>query len=220
MPWMETEMPTVTCAVRKKVRYPTKVARREYLNFTVTKWTDELGDAFMGPYSAIGKAVAQARERGLLDAAFYGTRLVYVDCVEEAPRREVNPMDLLRTPQDLKPGDQIAYVPRHARGALNHPDVEYGFVTRLSHDGETAFCRYWQGRGKEGLRSEGLRTLACSEGTPVELLVRGNTRPEGVVDMWLAGIRAQEEAERENIRRELGILDPAPAPPRRRFRLE
>jgi hypothetical protein len=50
---------------------------------------------------------------------------------------------------------QVAYVPPHARGNKNHPDVIYGFVT--SDPGkEFVFVRYWV-KGREG---EKLRDVA------------------------------------------------------------
>lgn len=65
----------------------------------------------------------------------------------------------------LVPLTQIAYVPQHAKGDLNHPDVQFGFVTSLHRDGENAFCRYWS------KYHSGLRTLANSELTPIQHLV-------------------------------------------------
>lgn len=64
----------------------------------------------------------------------------------------------------LKPKDQIAYIPDHAGDDLDHPDVEFGFVTSVRND--TVFCRYWR------RDLSGLRTKANSEGTPIRNLVR------------------------------------------------
>ena len=40
--------------------------------------------------------------------------------------------DVLGIPEDwnryFKPGDQIVYIPDHAKGKLNHPAVMFGFV--------------------------------------------------------------------------------------------
>lgn len=66
-------------------------------------------------------------------------------------------------------GEQIAYIPLHADGDIEHPDVEFGFVT--SQRGDTVFCRYW----RHDLLD--LRTKANSEGTPVEMLVRRTSVP-------------------------------------------
>jgi hypothetical protein len=74
-------------------------------------------------------------------------------------------------------GEQIVYVPTHAQQKLpawsaipwtfdlDHPDIEFGFVT--SQRGDTVFCRYWR-KGHLG----DLRTKANSEGTPVDCLAR------------------------------------------------
>jgi len=63
----------------------------------------------------------------------------------------------------LKKGTQIAYIPVHAKGDVNHPDVEFGFVAQVAQLGYrendlTYFCRFWQ-KGKPGV----LRTIANSE---------------------------------------------------------
>jgi len=42
----------------------------------------------------------------------------------------------------LDVGIQIACVPSHVGEDLNHPDVEFGFVTGISKDGSAHFCRY------------------------------------------------------------------------------
>ena len=64
----------------------------------------------------------------------------------------------------IQRGTQIAYIPMHAEGDIEHPDVEFGFVTSVR--GSTAFCRYWR-RGSVGE----LRTVANSECTPMDSLV-------------------------------------------------
>lgn len=80
----------------------------------------------------------------------------------------------------FRPKQQIAYVPHHANGDLEHPDVEFGFVTstRTTSDGrETVFCRYWskhdQGR---------LRTSANSEGADIENIVAHDSVPDARVE--------------------------------------
>lgn len=60
----------------------------------------------------------------------------------------------------LTRGTQILYVPMHAQGDTNHPDVEPGFVT--SQRGDVVFCRYWSKHAPGELR-----TKANSEATPV-----------------------------------------------------
>ena len=75
----------------------------------------------------------------------------------------------------FKPKDQIAYIPTHAEGDINHPDVELGFVTGRSGGG--VFCRYWS-KYSPGL----LRTTANSESTPEHLLVHHYSVKQRVVD--------------------------------------
>lgn len=83
----------------------------------------------------------------------------------------------------LKPGDQIAYIPSHANRLLNHPDVEYGFVVKENpNDPGIFFCRYWQ--PKRYWKKSGepvLRTLANSEGTDERQL----QRVEYVGQVWV-----------------------------------
>lgn len=64
----------------------------------------------------------------------------------------------------MKPEDQIAYIPNHAEGNLDHKDVQFGFVMSVTENG--AFCRYF--RSKDNAM---LRTVANSELTPFENLV-------------------------------------------------
>lgn len=81
-------------------------------------------------------------------------------------------------------GTQIAYVPNHANGKLDHPDVEFGFV--MSRGDDVHFCRYWV-RGAPGM----LRTLANSEATPDWNLVEHQSVLQSVVVMAIAGIESQ-----------------------------
>ncbi|MCK5015670.1 MAG: hypothetical protein KAS32_01245 [Candidatus Peribacteraceae bacterium] len=68
----------------------------------------------------------------------------------------------------MKRGDQIAYVPNHAKKeGLNHPDVEYGFVFSISYyNNEIIFCWYWL-QGTPGQ----LRTVVNSEATNIRNLI-------------------------------------------------
>ena len=87
----------------------------------------------------------------------------------------------------FKNGEQIAYVPLHANGDLNHPDVEFGFVTGPA--GEDAyFCRYWR-KGELGV----LRTVANGEATPAENMMSVWSVPQATVDAAIARILAQQE---------------------------
>lgn len=99
-------------------------------------------------------------------------------------------------------GEQIAYVPTHARvyfedaktdddwlWSVAHPAAEFGFVT--SQRGDTVFCRYWR-KGHPG----DLRTVANSEGTPADCLVKHRSVRPAVVERALEGIeRVQEIAD-------------------------
>lgn len=85
------------------------------------------------------------------------------------------------------PGTQIAYIPLHACGDINHKDVQFGFVTKQVEGGH--FCRYWLS-GKEGLD---LRTRANSELTPNECLRKHQSVQQAVVVGWLAKIKAERE---------------------------
>lgn len=86
------------------------------------------------------------------------------------------------TIDDFCKGDQITYVPMHARGNLNHIDVEDGFVTSVNRSSNTVFCRYWR---KESINHE-LRTKANSEGCSPEFLIKRNTVTQERVDILLA----------------------------------
>lgn len=77
------------------------------------------------------------------------------------------------------PGNQIVYIPTHAKGDIKHKDVEYGFVTSATSRDST-FCRFWSNRN-----SNELRTVSCSELTPVSCLQRHMTKDQKVVDKLL-----------------------------------
>lgn len=78
----------------------------------------------------------------------------------------------------MEKGTQIAYVPRHANGDLNHPDVEFGFVT--SETINAHWCRYWK---KDNIYS--LRTKEYSEITPNECLKKHQVHPQYVIDGFI-----------------------------------
>ena len=80
----------------------------------------------------------------------------------------------------LKRGTQIIYVPDHADGDVDHPDVEVGFVTTYTPGTVMAFCRYWS-----KYEPDRLRTMANSELTPVRNLVVRNTVPQHEVEEQL-----------------------------------
>ena len=76
----------------------------------------------------------------------------------------------------LERGTQIAYVPTHAHGDLNHPDVKIGFVT-VDRGADGAFCRYWRKDLPPAKQmyaenvEDYLRTKDNSELTPRECIV-------------------------------------------------
>lgn len=70
---------------------------------------------------------------------------------------------------------QIAYIPRHAKGDINHQDVEFGFITKVLSGG-ACFCRYFT-RGSD----TELRTTSCSELTPNSLLRPYISRDPGII---------------------------------------
>ena len=76
----------------------------------------------------------------------------------------------------FQPGDQIAYIPNHAAGDIQHPDVEFGFVTSTNRNGD-CHCRYWR-KGQPGV----MRTVANSECTPADCMVRRDTVAQSIVD--------------------------------------
>ena len=83
----------------------------------------------------------------------------------------------------MQRGTQILYIPTHAAGDSDHPDVESGVVTSVR--GDVAFCRYWY---KE--RPRELRTKANSEATPLALLVERDTCPRYVIKHLLRALEA------------------------------
>jgi len=79
----------------------------------------------------------------------------------------------------MQPGTQIAYIPPHADN-VNHPDVEFGFITSTRAPDGQVFCRYWQ---KKKLGT--LRTIANSELTPLCRLVRYDSVMQATVNRLL-----------------------------------
>lgn len=77
---------------------------------------------------------------------------------------------------NLKPGDQIAYIPNHVpSNTMDHPDIEFGFITSI-YGTNRIFCRYWC-KGELGQ----LRTVANSECTPVDMLKKHKSVPDAMV---------------------------------------
>ena len=83
---------------------------------------------------------------------------------------------------DFKVGEQIAYIPSHADG-LDHPDVEYGFITKVEPD--NLWCRFWYPTGE-------LRTIRNSELTPKRNVIRHTTKPQTEVTESLINLGYQQ----------------------------
>jgi hypothetical protein len=79
---------------------------------------------------------------------------------------------------EIKRGTQIAYIPQHAEGNIEHPSVEFGFVTSMGAG--FAFCRYWS-----KCHPDELRTKANSEATPLNKIVPHVSYPQRRVDALL-----------------------------------
>lgn len=78
-------------------------------------------------------------------------------------------------------GDQIAYIPNHAGGDITHPDVELGFVTSAAQNGAAYHCRFW----RKGFGAWTLRTVANSECTPADCMVKRDSVDQAIVDRLL-----------------------------------
>ncbi len=87
-----------------------------------------------------------------------------------------------------EPKMQVAYIPTHAEGDINHKDVEYGFVT--STNDQFVFCRFWSKRERNGGEYE-LRTKANSEACRPQDLVPYRYVGEALVNaMWRAYVKS------------------------------
>ena len=80
----------------------------------------------------------------------------------------------------LKRGTQIAYVPTHTKGDINHNDVERGFVTSGPTKDGAYFCRYWS-----RYHEKELRTKANSECTPADCLQVTDSFPQELIEEML-----------------------------------
>ena len=73
--------------------------------------------------------------------------------------------NLMEKRQALKPGSQVARIPSHAHGDINHPEVEYGFVTEVKRLLGVAHVRYFTKKYPNELRnkanSEARRSRIC-----------------------------------------------------------
>lgn len=62
--------------------------------------------------------------------------------------------------ENIKVEMRVAYIPTHARGAFNHPDVEFGRVSSVNH--KYAFVRFDKHVAKFGW--DGATSQACDPG--------------------------------------------------------
>lgn len=76
----------------------------------------------------------------------------------------------------LDKGTQIALIPDHANGDINHQDVKFGFVS--SHDPRTnnVYCRFWS-----DITPDDLRNKANSEFCEFRNIYLHTSRPQELV---------------------------------------
>ena len=81
-----------------------------------------------------------------------------------------------------EPKTQVMYIPTHARGIPNHPDIEYGFVTstKQAADCTIVWCRFWY-KVEMGVEPY-LRTKSCSESVSDHYLQLKHMVPSEVVE--------------------------------------
>ena len=82
----------------------------------------------------------------------------------------------------LKRGSQVAYIPHHAHGNIDHEDVEYGFVTSVKKLLGIAYVRYFWKQYPDQLRN-----TTNSEGTLISDLYPIDHRSQEVIDKLLEG---------------------------------
>lgn len=73
---------------------------------------------------------------------------------------------------ELQPGTQIIYVPRHANGNESHRDGETGYVER--DEGKRVLCRFW----RKGFGARQLRTIANGEYCSRDTVIVKDTVPQ------------------------------------------
>jgi len=94
----------------------------------------------------------------------------------------------------METGTQIAYIPQHAEGKIDHPDVEFGFVMDELPEQEAHRCRYWRQNVKHPATMDDLRTRANSESTPNECLVEYMSVDQEVVARVINYLQAEQVA--------------------------
>lgn len=97
--------------------------------------------------------------------------------------------------ETLLPGEQIAYVPRHAKGDLSHPDVDFGFIQE--DRGASAICRFWAWGRKHQLQVGDLKTKANAVSVYKTDLARHPHCEQRVIDNYLRVRGGQKLADRK-----------------------
>ena len=90
--------------------------------------------------------------------------------------------------KEFKRGNQIVYIPDHAKGNIDHNDVEYGFITSISPCGEAAYCRFWNKKPNDRI----LRTASNSERVKLKNLKHYKYRKQIDIEMLLNSIERKE----------------------------
>jgi len=97
-------------------------------------------------------------------------------------------------------GQQIAYIPPHAKGDVNHPDTIFGFVYSLAFDTAEVFCRFWNKSifssydNFNGLSSyiKYLRTRNNSEKCKTEYIKQFDCFPQKYIDDLVSFLNTEE----------------------------
>lgn len=97
--------------------------------------------------------------------------------------------------ETLLPGEQVAYVPTHAKGDLKHPDVDYGFCQE--DRGATVLCRFWSWDRKHCLQVGELKTKANAVSAYKTDLVRHQHCEQRIIDNYLRVRGGQKLADRK-----------------------
>lgn len=105
--------------------------------------------------------------------------------------------------ETLLPGEQIAYVPRHAKGDLSHPDVDFGFIQE--DRGASCLCRFWAWDRKHQLQVGDLKTKANAVSVYKTDLVRHPHCEQRVIDNYLRVRGGAELAQRKMFGMPLGL---------------
>lgn len=81
------------------------------------------------------------------------------------------------------PGTQIAYLPAHAKGDVNHPDADWGFTQEQR--GDLVLCRFWAKDRQHRRQIGDMRTKANAEGVETRYLVPHQHCRQELIDNFL-----------------------------------